>query len=483
MVSRAAASSRPRAVVLVGGPAKPYSRALRIARTLNDEGYEVEIAAITAAGAPDVEREGPIVVRRYAPSGRFAPLATVHTVPGHDVPRPRSAPSGVSIATAPDPLGSTEADTGATTRVLSRPRGVGPGAATHRLARGTVRRMRRRVRWLQGHAVALRRHVLWPQTVRGWWATLDRSLEPADVYHACGILTIAPALAAARKGRRAGRQAKVVYDAVDDTFEGNNVRSMPRILRRVHAARETRWARAADARTTVNEVLAARLGARWRTDPPVVIPNWPEPRPASGEMNDLIRSRLGIPGDMRIVLFQGRLSPDLGLDEAAEAVLRVDRACLVLLGFGRWAERCRDRDHDPRFVGRHFTLPAVHPDELPAWTASADVMLIALPAVSQNQRDSTPNKFWESLLVGTPIVLGPRLDVMARIVADAEAGVVAGSLEPEALADAVRRVLDRDPAERAESRRRVAALAAERYNWTVAADRYRTVLGQLSCTA
>ena len=74
---------------------------------------------------------------------------------------------------------------------------------------------------------------------------------------------------------------------------------------------------------------------------------------------------------MRIVLFQGRLSPNLGLDEAAEAMLHVDRACLVLLGFGVWLERCRARDRDPRFTGRHFTLPAVHPDDLPWWTASA----------------------------------------------------------------------------------------------------------------
>ncbi|MDQ1323839.1 MAG: hypothetical protein QG587_1174, partial [Chloroflexota bacterium] len=41
-----------RAVVLVGGPARPYSRALRIARTLAGEGYDVEIAAISVSGAP-----------------------------------------------------------------------------------------------------------------------------------------------------------------------------------------------------------------------------------------------------------------------------------------------------------------------------------------------------------------------------------------------------------------------------------------------
>jgi len=333
--------------------------------------------------------------------------------------------------------------------------------------------VRRPIRGLLKRARLARQWVLWPQTVRGWWATLDCELAPADLYHACGSLTIAPALRAAHRVRRTGRPAVVVYDAVDNTFQGNNVREMPSLLRRVHAARERRWARAADARTTVNEALASRLAARWGVGPPGVIPNWPEPPgPGVVESPDRIRAALGLPPDMRIVLFQGRLSPNLGLDEAAEAVLLVDRACLVLLGFGRWLERCRARDRDPRFAGRHFTLPAVHPDELPAWTASADVSLVSLPPVSINQRESTPNKFWESLIVGTPVVVGPGLQVMASIVDEVGAGVIASSLEPDALAAAIGSIVDADARERDARRRRVAAIAAERYAWPAAAGRY-----------
>jgi glycosyltransferase involved in cell wall biosynthesis len=276
----------------------------------------------------------------------------------------------------------------------------------------------------------------------------------------------------------------VIFDAVDNTFEGNSMIGIPRVLRRIHLARERRWARAADARTTVNDALAARLGARWGVERPVVIPNWPEPPQSGvGEGADRIREALGLPPEIRIVLFQGRLSPNLGLDEAAEAVLRVDRACLVLLGFGVWLERCRTRDREPRFAGRHFTLPAVHPDELAWWTASADASLLTLPPVSLNQRESTPNKFWESLLVGTPVVVGPGLDVMARIVDAAAAGIVAPSLEPDALAEAIRSVLDVNPLERAARRRRVAAVAAERYTWPSAASRYRDLVGRVAGSA
>ena len=51
----AAGGSGRRAVVLVGGPAAPYSRSIRVARALAAEGYAVEIAAIAADGVPDRE--------------------------------------------------------------------------------------------------------------------------------------------------------------------------------------------------------------------------------------------------------------------------------------------------------------------------------------------------------------------------------------------------------------------------------------------
>ena len=447
--------STRRAVVLVGGPARPYSRALRIARTLAGEGYDVEIAAISVSGAPEVELDGPVTFHRYVPSGPFARYAAHHVA--------LDAGQGARAGGAPPPASASQPRALPARRVGSLRAG----------ARRIVRYLRKRRRW-----------VLWPETTRGWWATLDRELAPAGLYHACGSLTIAAALAAARKDRQAGRRSVVIFDAVDNTFEGNSMVGIPRVLRRIHLARERRWARAADARTTVNEALAARLAARWGVELPVVIPNWPElPQSGLGERPERIREALGLPPEMRIVLFQGRLSPNLGLDEAAEAVLRVDRACLVLLGFGVWLERCRARDRDPRFIGRHFTLPAVHPDELPWWTASADASLLTLPPVSLNQRESTPNKFWESLLVGTPVVVGPGLDVMARIVDEVAAGVVAPSLEPDALADAIRSVLDVDQLERAARRRRVAAIAAERYTWPSAASRYRDLVRRTAGSA
>ena len=93
-------------------------------------------------------------------------------------------------------------------------------------------------------------------------------------------------------------------------------------------------------------------------------------------------------------------------------------AALVLLGFGRGLGESQARDRDPRFAGRHVTLPPRPPDELLAWTAGADVALIAAPPISPNQRLSSASKFWEAIAVGTPIIVVRGLDTMAGIITD-----------------------------------------------------------------
>lgn len=416
-------------MILVGGPASPYSRALRIARALVDEGYEVEIAATTGDGVPDRERDGAIEWRRYRPSGFFARMVDRYRTVEPSVDRR----DGQTSAT---PLGFVRAAAG----------GI----------------------W---------RWAFWPHTVRGWWRTLGRELAPADFYHACGSLAIAPALAARRRDREAGRNSRVVYDFIDIASESNNVLGFPRLARRWFAYREARWARASDALTTVNDALADRLVARLRlAERPVVVPNYPMPWTPPAVRPDLIRAALGLPSTTRIVLFQGRLAPNLGLVESAEAVLHVPDATLVVMGFGRWYEASRALDRDERFAGRHFTLPAVHPDELATWTASADVALVPLPPVSFNQRHSTPNKFLDAIVAGTPIVLGPGLPTMEAILRRYDLGRVARSLGPEDLAAAIRQILDLPPAALAAERARIAAVGAERFTWPAAAERYRELV-------
>ena len=425
--NRAAAARRPRAVVLVGNTANPYSRAIRLGRALVGEGYEVEIASAHEPGLPLEEREGEIVLRRYPPSGRFAKVAATY---------------GKTQAKRPSLFA----------RVLRAP-------------------MVRFVSWFY-----------WPHTVRGWWHTLSMELAPADLYHSCGTLPIAAALDARERDRRAGRDSKVILDVIDITMESNNVLRIPTLIRRMLGRRERNWARRADGHTAVNEVFARKAAERWHlATRPAVVPNYPEPwsPPVGAPSVDHIRAATGLPPTTRICLFWGRLGPYVGLDQAAEAVLLVPDTALVVLGFGRGWDRSVARDADPKFAGRHFTLPVVHPDELPSWVASADVALCTLPPLSYNQRFTTPNKFLEAMAGGTPIVLGPRLPTMEKLLRREDLGRVAASMEPADIAAAIREILDLPAADRAAWRERIAATARANYSWPLAAAAYTDLVSSL----
>ncbi|MFN8629423.1 MAG: glycosyltransferase [Chloroflexota bacterium] len=223
-----------------------------------------------------------------------------------------------------------------------------------------------------------------------------------------------------------------------------------------------------------------RLRAAARPQDPTLVvlntpPRWspPTPRP------NLVREATGLPASTRIVMYLGRLSPHRGLEEAAEAVAAVDDAALVLVGFGVLADEERSRAADPRFAGRHFTLPAVHPDEVPAWTASADVTLIALPPTSLNQRLTTPNKIWESLTGGTPVVVGRENTTIRKIVEADRLGAVVDPRDPPDFARGLREVLDAPEADRAAMRARCLAVAQERYNWESTSAGYIDLVNRL----
>jgi len=420
-------ASRPRAVLLVANTAAPYSRGLRVARSLADAGWTVEIAAVAGDGAPRDERDGDVVIRRYVPGG---PLRRWVGQP--PPPRPPS----------------------------------------------------KLLRVLALNADKALKVALWPLHVRAWWRTLRRELPPADLYHAFGILTLPVALDLARDARRSGRRGLVVYDVIDAILDSNNYASVPAPILARYRGKEAGWVRRADAVVTVNEALADHCHRLWPfRDRPTVLLNCQPRWAAPANRPDLIREAAGLPKERRVILFLGKLGRQRGLEMAAEAVVRLRDAALVMLGASvnpQWDAALAARSHEPRFEGRHVVLPPVHPDDVRSWAASADASIIAVPANSLNQRLSTPNKFWESLAAGTPVVIGRDLEVMLAIVEADGLGAVADPVDPDDLARALREVLEQPAEGYAAMRERCLKVTRERYNWETAVEPYLALVAGLA---
>jgi glycosyltransferase involved in cell wall biosynthesis len=305
-------------------------------------------------------------------------------------------------------------------------------------------------------------------------ATLAARVAPvADVYHGMGFLGIPVALAV-----RASRGGRAVYDVRDIYVDARNLARLPGPARRALAAKERRWARDADALITVNEAYRAVLRERFGRDLEVVVNGVPigSDLPAPGRR---FHEALGLAVDERVVLYHGGLSRDRGIEPLLAAVPRVERATLVLMGYGDLEPRLRSLAADPASGGRVRLLPAVPPAELLGWVASADVAAMPIQPTTLNHRLTTPNKLFEAMAAGVPVVASD-LPGMAGVVREADNGLLVAPTDVDALAAALRAVLDAPPARRAawiEGGRRA---TVERYAWERQLDRLLDLYGRLT---
>jgi glycosyltransferase involved in cell wall biosynthesis len=98
-------------------------------------------------------------------------------------------------------------------------------------------------------------------------------------------------------------------------------------------------------------------------------------------------------------------------------------------------------------------------------------MVMAIQPTTLNHRYTTPQKLFEALAAGVPVVASD-LPGMADIVRAADAGVLCDATSPASIAAAVRQVLEQPPADLAAMRERARRAAHETYNW----DRQVTTL-------
>ncbi len=277
----------------------------------------------------------------------------------------------------------------------------------------------------------VRRIVLWG--AYAWRAARERP----EAVHAHDLPMLAPGWLAARLSG-----AALVYDTHE--FWTDVWYLTPR-SKLVVATLERAFIRRADAVVAVSDATAERLRERYDlAAAPVVVRNIPDVGWDGSEhpVRDL-RAELGI-GDAPLVLHLGAIGLGRGAPELVGGIARLPGTHVLFLGIDPATRTLLDAA-----IARHAVAGRVHvagpvpPEVVVAHARQADVGVSLLDPVRENNRLTLPNKLFEYVAAGLPVIATAGTGV-GDLVEDLGVGWAVPFGDAERLAEAIGRALEAD---------------------------------------
>ena len=330
------------------------------------------------------------------------------------------------------------------------------GRQMRRLARSGRSVRRTVVRWMRRGRLALfaalrktiRRRLIYlhrPTLYLAFWEASARAAldwEP-DAVHAHDLNALPAAIRVKRKVRSA-QPIPVVYDSHELWRHRNRVTRFHPVGIVSDAVQERRLIRECSLVVTVGNWIEAWLASTYKLpdDRTLVIRNLPiQNKGFSIQLSLRALASLG-PND-RILLYIGRITTGRGLEEAVGALpFLPGDVHLVILGYG-----------DEEFLGKLRVLaaglgcqdrlrhaPAVRSEDVPSVAAEADAALVAMEPSCLSYKYSLPNKLFESIQAGLPVVACD-LPEIADVVKEFGVGALYSSGDSQDLARVTRKVL------------------------------------------
>jgi glycosyltransferase involved in cell wall biosynthesis len=257
-----------------------------------------------------------------------------------------------------------------------------------------------------------------------------------DVVHAHDAAMLAPGLAGAW-----ATGSKLVYDSHE--------------LATGVPYRDPVWARGidllerfavprSDAVLTVSpgiaEELRRRYGLRRR---PAVVRNLPDPAETDEDFEAPdIRQILGLPSETPLVLHLGAVARERGGESLVVAMRDIPGAHLLFLGADdpAYASALEDLSRRTGVGDRVHFRPSVPVSQIRAHVRQADVGVSLLEDTCENHRLALPNKVFEYLASGLPVVVSD-LPEMRAVVEELGAGATVDTAAPQLLGDRIAEVL------------------------------------------
>lgn len=242
----------------------------------------------------------------------------------------------------------------------------------------------------------------------------------------------------------------LVYDSHE--FELGRTRSKPRSKFRLALIKglEGFLIRRCAFTIAVNDSIADRLQGVHRTKTrPLVVRSTPvtwelDQARIQGRREQFCRS-LGVPMDSFVAMYHGGVVPSRGIERILEALAQAPGVVAVILGDGHptYIETLRSLASKLNIVDRVLFHPAVSVAELSECVGAADVGVMPIQAVSENNYLSLPNKLFENIQSLTPVI-GSAYPELSKVICGYDIGLTVDPTKPALIAAALQRIRTQD---------------------------------------
>ena len=280
--------------------------------------------------------------------------------------------------------------------------------------------------------------------------------ELADVYHAHDLITLPVAWLCSRLAK-----GKLVYDS-HELWLDRPEKQRSRFNRFLVKSIESFLIRRTHATIAPGISVGRELSTRYTMVPPLIILNVPSYRPF--ERSNIFRDKLGIPKEEKIVLYMGRISSVRGVEEGILSLKYLSQCSLVIFGFGpdQYISSLKEIIGNEGLTDRVYFFDAVPFNEVTRYAMSADVGLVLHQNVSLNYYYVSPNKLFECMAAGLPVV-GSNFPDLKKYIEGYNLGVTCDPESPKEIAEAIDYILSDES--RYDEMRKNALEAAKIFNW------------------
>jgi len=257
----------------------------------------------------------------------------------------------------------------------------------------------------------------------------------ADIKYSHDIFPLLPVYLVAKFKR-----IPFVYDAHEFWHGNSHVENRP-FMKWFWTTYEKFFIKRADKVITVSDPIADELKEIYSLDDVKVFTNLPLKKELP-EDRDFLRNKLNLNKGTKIVLYQGHILFNNGLDDIIRAFQNIDKnVILVLLGEGEEKESLKNLSKGLDLESRIFFLDQVPHDELINYTVSAEIGLCLIKNSGKSFYWSTPNKMFEYIQAEIP-QLASNFPEISKVVKENNVGRVIDPSDKDMISESLNTMLD-----------------------------------------